>query len=121
MNLPMREMAQHAADGKLALQRCADCDAIQYPPRELCAACLSDRLEWRVSDRGAGEVLATTTLHHSHDQAFRARLPLAIALVRLDRGPTIVCFASDAAPGQRVHVTAALDAEGRPVLTACPA
>lgn len=106
---------------KLALQRCADCGAIQYPPRELCAACLSGHLEWRMTDREPGEVLATTTLHHSHDVAFRPRLPLAIALVRLDCGPSIVCFAPDAAPGQRVYITAAPDSNGQPILTACPA
>lgn len=120
MTPPMREMAAHAAAGKLALQRCADCGAHQYPPRELCASCLSDCLEWRVTDREPGEVLATTTLHHSHDVAFRTRLPLAIALVRLQCGPIIVCFAPDAAPGQRVQVTVALDVQGRPILTACP-
>lgn len=121
MTPAMRDMAEHAAAGRLALQCCADCGSVQYPPRELCVACLSDRLEWRVSDREAGEVLSTTTLHHSHDVAFRPHLPLVIALVRLDCGPSIVCFTPDAAPGQRVHVTAALDAEKRAVLTACPA
>ena len=120
MTPPMHEMAAHAAIGKLALQRCTDCDAIQYPPRELCAACLSDHLEWRVSDGEPGEVLATTTLHHSHDAGFRPHLPLAIALVRLDSGPRIVCFAPAATSRRRVHVTASVDAEGRPVLTACP-
>jgi uncharacterized protein len=106
---------------KLALQHCNDCGTHQYPPRELCSTCLSSRLEWHATDREAGNVLAVTTLHHSHDAAFRPRLPLAIALVRLDCGPSVVCFASDVAPGQRVHVTAAPDSERRPVLTACPA
>ena len=120
MTPAMREMAAHASD-KLALQHCAGCGSHQYPPRELCVACLSDRLEWHMSDSEAGEVLATTTLHHSHDATFRSSLPLRIALVRLDCGPSVVCFAHDAAPAQRVHVTAALDSHGRPVLTACPA
>ena len=121
MTPAMQEMAAHAAAGRLALQRCADCGFVQYPPRELCSACLSHRFDWRVADREAAEVLAVTTLHHSHDAAFRPRLPLGIALVRLACGPSVVCFAADASPGQRVHVTAALDPEGRPVLTACPA
>ena len=106
---------------KLTLQNCADCGAIQYPPRELCATCLSDHLESRVTDSEPGEVLAATTLHHSHDAAFRPRLPLAIALVRLDCGPSVVCFAPNATPGQRAHITAALDDKSRPILTACPA
>jgi len=106
---------------KVTLQRCADCGTIQYPSRELCATCLSDHLESRMSGSEPGAVLATTTLLHSHDAAFRPRLPLAIALVRLDCGPSVVCFAPNATPGQRVHVTASLDGGGRQVLTACPA
>ena len=50
--------------------RCADCGAVQYPPREACCACVSPRLKWR-PQTGAGQLLATTTLHHSNDLFFR--------------------------------------------------
>ena len=50
--------------GRLELQRCAGCGAIQYPPREACVRCLSEELEWTVMS-GAGELVSETTLHHS--------------------------------------------------------
>jgi uncharacterized OB-fold protein len=116
---PMQQMAAYAANGSFALQRCTVCHTTQYPPRELCAACLSDALQWQVSDVEVGELLGSTVLHHSHEASFRERLPLRVGLVRLDAGPTIVCFLADECrAGIRVRVTASNDAAGRAVLTA---
>ena len=39
-----------AARGAFALQVCADCGTVQYPPREACHQCLSTRLPWREQD-----------------------------------------------------------------------
>ena len=116
---PMAEMASRAGNGELALQRCTACGAVQYPPRELCGSCLEDALEWRISDREPGKVLATTMLHHSHDTQFRSRLPLRIGLVRLDAGPTVVCFLAEGCrTGTRAVVAAETDDAGRPILRA---
>jgi uncharacterized OB-fold protein len=118
---PIAEMGVHAKAGKLALQRCTACGAVQYPPRELCWRCLGDDLEWRVSDREPAEVLATTTLHNSHDTHLRLRLPLRVGLVRLDAGPTAVCFLAESCQtGARVVVGSETDNAGRAVLTATP-
>ncbi len=38
-----------AAEGGFALQVCADCAAVQYPPREACHRCLSVKLRWRTT------------------------------------------------------------------------
>ncbi len=89
----------------MRLQRCADCDTAQYPPREICVACLSDRLAWDTADSLPGRVLARTRLHHSDESQFRPRLPLSIGLVQFDAGPVTVCFLSEtAAPGDTVQV-----------------
>jgi uncharacterized OB-fold protein len=118
---PMQQMAESAARGKLALQRCTKCGSVQYPPRELCSSCLADQLEWRTTDAEGGEVLASAALHHSHEAAFRGDLPLRVGLVRLDAGPTFVCFlAAGCDAGTRVGITARNDASGRTVLTATP-
>jgi len=115
----MRAMAAYAAADQLALQRCGSCGTVQYPPRELCVVCLADTLEWRVTDTEPGEVLARTVLHHSHEPAFNAMLPLRVGLVRLDAGPTVVCFLADGCcAGTHVSVAARLDGEGRTVLHA---
>lgn len=103
------------------LQRCTSCGTVQYPPRALCVACLSDALEWFDTGTAAGVVLAITSLHHSHDPAFNTSLPLQIALVQLTAGPTIVCFLTGGATqGSRVHIAMQRDAKGRLTLTASP-
>jgi uncharacterized OB-fold protein len=118
---PMQQMTAFASRGELALQRCCDCNATQYPPRELCVACLGERLEWRATGAEYGEVLADTTLHHSHEATFRDALPLRVGLVRLDPGPTAVCFLSEGCDaGTRVRITAHNDTLGRAVLSAAP-
>jgi uncharacterized OB-fold protein len=118
---PMQQMAEGAARGKLALQRCIKCGTVQYPPRELCSTCLADQLEWRTTDAERGEVLATSVLHHSHEAAFRGDLPPCVGLVRLDAGPTAVCFlVAGCYSGMRVRITARSDAAGSAVLTATP-
>ena len=63
-----------AAEGRFELQVCQDCDSVQYPPREACVHCVSPRLKWRAQS-GWGQLLASTTLHHSNDLFFRERLP----------------------------------------------
>lgn len=89
----------------IRLQQCEDCGALQYPPREVCTTCLSDRLFWQQADAMGARVLATTLLHHSNEKAFRDRLPLRLALVKFDTGPVALCFlASTATPGDAVQV-----------------
>jgi len=94
----------------IRLQRCADCGAAQYPPREVCAACLSDRLAWESATSLPARVLARTRLHHSNEPRFRPRLPLTVGLVQFDAGPVAVCFlAETAAPGDAVQVRIGAD------------
>lgn len=81
----------------IRLQRCMDCREAQYPPREFCGGCLSERVGWEEAAALRGHVLAVTWLHHSNEPSFRARLPLKVGLVRLDAGPGVVCFVADAA------------------------
>jgi len=110
-----------AAEGRFTLQVCADCKAVQYPQREACFRCLSDRLAWREQD-GAGTLLAATTLHHSNDLFFRERLPWRLGLVKLDAGPMLMVHLHgdiDAAP-RPVRVGARLDRAGQAVLIAFP-
>lgn len=110
-----------AAEGRFALQACAECGAVQYPPREACHRCLSPELPWQAQD-GAGELLATTTLAHSNDLYFRERLPWRLGMVQLDAGPSVMVHLHGevgAAPC-RVQVQARLDRAGQAVLIGCP-
>lgn len=124
-----------AAEGRFELQVCADCSALQYPPREACHRCLSPRLQWR-EQGGEGTLLAATTLHHSNDLFFRERLPWRLGLVHLDAGPTLMVHlhgevaahqsmdaptrsSNEDAP-TRVRVGARLDRAGQAVLIGFP-
>jgi uncharacterized OB-fold protein len=88
----------------IKLQRCADCGAAQYSPRDFCGGCLSDRMAWETADSLPARVLARTTVHHSNEPAFRPRLLLNVGLVQLDAGPVLVCFVARAATGDAVDV-----------------
>ncbi|SEA37282.1 SDR family NAD(P)-dependent oxidoreductase [Variovorax sp. YR216] len=110
-----------AAEGRFVLQTCEDCGTVQYPPREACHKCLSPNLHWR-EQSGEGELLSTTTLHHSNDLFFRERLPWRLGLVHLDAGPTLMVHLHGEvgdAPS-RVRVGARLDRAGQAVLIGFP-
>jgi NAD(P)-dependent dehydrogenase (short-subunit alcohol dehydrogenase family)/uncharacterized OB-fold protein len=110
-----------AALGCFNLQVCANCGAVQYPPREACHVCLSLHLSWRTAD-GLGELIADTTIRHSHEPFFRKRLPWRIGMVQLDAGPTVIAHLhSRCAPAPaRVRLSARLDKSGQGVLVAFP-
>ena len=110
-----------AARGRLELQTCRDCGTVQYPPREACRVCLSQRLEWKVQD-GAGELLSETTLHHSNELFYRERMPWRLGIVRLDCGPVVVAHLHGdcVRPPSRVRVHANIDRAGQAALVAIP-
>jgi NAD(P)-dependent dehydrogenase (short-subunit alcohol dehydrogenase family)/uncharacterized OB-fold protein len=110
-----------AARGRLALQVCPDCGAVQYPPRDVCRNCLSQRLVWRPQE-GGGELLTETTLRNAQELYFRERLPWRVGLVRLDAGVNVVAYvhAGVGAAPCRVRVAAALDRAGQAALVAMP-
>lgn len=108
-----------AAVGRLELQTCRQCGAVQYPPRDACHRCLGSVLDWKVQD-GRGELLSETSLLHSHDEFFRRRLPIRLGLVRLDCGPIAVVYVHDGVPPApaRVRIAAHLDKAGLAALVA---
>ena len=110
-----------AAAGRFELQCCARCSAVQYPPREACHRCLSVELEWTLQS-GSGQLIAQTTLFHSHEAYFRQRLPWRLGLVRLEAGPTVVTHVHRSVPPgpAAVRVTVRLDKAGQAALIARP-
>ena len=111
-----------AAAGRFELQVCVSCKAVQYPPREVCYACLGTELQWQGQD-GGGELLALTHIHVSQNEYFRARVPWRVALVRLDCGPTVIAHLHIECPPPpaRVRVHTYVDMSGQGVLIAFPA
>ncbi|MGE0733502.1 MAG: SDR family NAD(P)-dependent oxidoreductase [Alphaproteobacteria bacterium] len=111
-----------AARGAFELQVCRDCGTVQYPPREACHACLSDRLQWRAQDTG-GELLAETLVRHGQELYFRERAPWRVGLVKLNSGPNVIAHLhSDCPPAPaRVRLQLGLDRAGQAALIALPA
>ena len=109
-----------AADGRFALQHCAECGAVQYPPRDACANCLSGTLVWRDTETG-GKLIAETRIHASPDPYFRERLPWRMGTVKLDAGPVaLVHLHGDVARGDRVRLSLHLDKASQGVIVALP-
>ncbi|MEM7281659.1 MAG: OB-fold domain-containing protein, partial [Pseudomonadota bacterium] len=109
-----------AAVGKFELQVCEQCGTTQYPPRELCCACLSDDLVWKPQS-GHGVLLSHTTLQHSNDLFFRERLPWRLGLVQLAEGPVAVVHVhSECGDSGAVRIKAQLDRAGQGILVALP-
>lgn len=109
-----------AAEGRFELQVCQACSAVQYPPREVCHACLSPQLRWQPVNP-SGRLLAVTTLHHSNDVYFRERLPWRVGTVQLDSGPSVVAHVhGDCHEGEAVRLSLKLDRSGQAVMIALP-
>lgn len=107
-----------AAAGHFELPVCDGCGTVQYPIREVCVRCLSDRLQWSAVTPD-GVLLAYTRLHRSMDERFAPRLPLEIGSVRLDAGPVvIVLLDSQCEVGRPVRVRLAAGPAGKTILFA---
>jgi NAD(P)-dependent dehydrogenase (short-subunit alcohol dehydrogenase family)/uncharacterized OB-fold protein len=109
-----------AAEGRFALQVCADCGSVLYPPRDACPRCWSARLPFQdVAPNGV--LLVETTIRTSTDVYFRERTPWRIGTVALDCGPSFVTHLhGDVAEGDRVRMTLRLDKSGNAVALAMP-
>ncbi|MBM4256185.1 MAG: hypothetical protein FJ147_09840 [Deltaproteobacteria bacterium] len=79
---------QAAAQHQLALQRCQDCNYFNHPPRPLCDACLSQRLEF-VPVSGRGTVYSYTVMHQPNIAGFEKEVPYINMLVELDEQPRL--------------------------------
>jgi NAD(P)-dependent dehydrogenase (short-subunit alcohol dehydrogenase family) len=76
-------------------------------------------LEW-AAQFGAGQLLAETTLYHSHEPYFRQHLPWRVGLVKLDVGPVVVAHLHRSVPSApaSVQIVARLDRAGHAALVA---
>lgn len=81
-----------AREGRLEIQKCADCGVLRHPPAPTCAQCLS--FEWgTVVAGGRGRVHSFTIAHRPQDGAFD--YPHPVALVDLQEGVRIVADVID--------------------------
>ena len=116
-----RPLTEAAEAGRLVLQVCAQCGHVQYPPREICSACLGSELGWE-SVSGTGQVLSWTRLHASSEPYFRDGAPWHIGSVQLASGPVLITFlhADCLQQATPVEVLVRTDAAGQAVFVAVP-
>jgi uncharacterized protein len=84
-----------AADHRLMIQRCSQCQTLRHPPRPRCDKCGS--YEWNALEAsGKGTVYSFVVAHYPQVPAFD--YPLPIALIDLEEGTRLVADLVDVAP-----------------------
>ena len=84
-----------AADGKLGIQQCSNCQTLRHPPRPMCGECRS--LEWQAFEAsGRGTVCSFTVLRHPQFPGYD--YPLIIVLVDLEEGTRLTSQLVDCEP-----------------------
>jgi len=82
VNPEIKPFFDAAAEGKLALKRCAACGQSHHYPRAICPFCASDRTEWTMAS-GRGTI-------YSYSVMRRAAPPYVIAYVTLEEGVSMM-------------------------------
>lgn len=77
-----------AAEHRLVLRYCPECDAWLHPQAPLCG-CGRTKLGWREAS-GRGTLVAYTVVRHTPVPALQEHLPCTLLLVRLAEGPQLV-------------------------------
>lgn len=85
-----------AADGRLLLKRCADCQAVIWYPRAICPTCHGIDTTWfDASGRG---VIYSYAVVHRGEGSYANATPFVLAYVELLEGPRIITNIVDADP-----------------------
>ena len=104
--------------GRLLVQRCAECGAAASYPRPLCPACWSERLEFEKAS-GRGTVIAWSLVHRPNHESFLDEAPIVLAEIALPEGARIiarvVCAPDAVRSGAAVELVA--DSERYPLPT----
>lgn len=74
--------------GRMLLQHCTACDAIQHPPEDVCYSCQGMEFDSReVSNLGT--VYSFTVIPHAIVPQLAERVPYTVLLVSLDEAPHV--------------------------------
>lgn len=80
---------QYLAEGKLMAARCANCGAMNLPPRAICPQCRSQAMDWAETS-GRGKLAAFTVIYIAPtfmiEQGFGRDKPYVSGVVELEEG-----------------------------------
>jgi len=79
------------------VQRCDDCRAYRYIPKDLCFRCHGDRATWTAVS-GAGEVYTYTVVRRAPTPAYQADAPYVLAHVTMTEGFRMIARLTGAEP-----------------------
>ncbi len=84
-------------EGRLMLQRCAQCGHVRHYPRPVCDSCWSMKVEW-VQASGLAVVHSWTVSYHPFHQGFKVDLPFILVTVDLEEGVRLNARAREIVP-----------------------
>ena len=88
---------QSAKEHNLKLQRCAQCERFRFYPSLSCHFCRSLVFEW-LPISGRGEVYTYSVVYRGPGAPFADLLPLVVAMITLEEGPTMMSNVVGIAP-----------------------
>lgn len=103
-----RHYWESARAGRLVVQKCNGCGALQFYPRAYCMSCMEESVGW-IEASGKGTIYTYTINHRAANDAMKDRTPYAVAAVDLDEGVRMIanivdCDLGDVRCGARVRV-----------------
>jgi uncharacterized OB-fold protein len=98
-----------AAQERLLIRHCADCDRTHHYPREFCPHCWSENVTWEPAS-GQATLYTWSVVHRNDLPPFGERVPYVAAVVDLAEGPRMMTEMVQAGPaelraGMAVEVT----------------
>ena len=74
--------------GRICIQSCNACNAVQHPPEIVCHACGSSEFGWRES-AGQGRLESFAVVHHPVHPLLAQQCPYTLVVVSLDDVPGV--------------------------------
>ena len=94
---------------RLVIQYCPNCNRFQFPPRGVCAGCLSAAIEWRQVS-GRGRIQSRVVVHDSPVSTLIPDQPFNVATISLDDEPQIIMYSHlPGVPVDEVPIGAAVE------------
>jgi uncharacterized protein len=91
------EFWKAVADGRLLVQACRDCDALQFYPRGHCVRCFGPNVGWREVS-GHGTLHTFSVVYRTPNAEFASDTPYVLAIVDLEEGVRMTSRVVDVEP-----------------------
>jgi len=104
-----KNYADYLVEGKIRGSKCAKCGALHLPPRPVCPGCGGSEMTWE--DVSGDGVIRAFTVVHVPLSTMVGRSPYAVAVVKLDDGPSVPGLVLEVDDGDTLSVGARVVAE----------